>query len=131
MLRYCWNQKCTCREQELEEPSCKEMQSNQRFKFPSMPEQVLSKGKHINSGSPTADISIVTLLRPMPSHASNNLSLKMTFLMLKRTICIERRRGSFYLPLTENNVSSTAFPPLILVHFPPRNTYTICTLPPL
>jgi len=47
-------------EQELEEPSHKEMQSNQRFKFPSMPEQVLSKGKHISSSSPTADISIMT-----------------------------------------------------------------------
>ena len=117
--------------QELEELSCKEMQSNQRFKFPSMPEQVLSKGKHINSGSPTADISIKTVLLPMPSHASNNLSLKIIFLMLKRTICTERRRGSFYLLLTENDVSPTGSPPLILAHFPPEIYLHICTLPPL
>lgn len=38
-----------------------------------MPKQVLSKCKPINSGSPTADISIMTVLLPMPSHASNNL----------------------------------------------------------
>lgn len=95
MFWYCWNQRCMCKR--TGRPSCKEMQWNQRFKFPSVPKQVHSKGKHINSGSPTADISIMTVLLPTPSHASNNLSWKMTFLMLKRTVCIERRRGRFLL----------------------------------
>lgn len=71
-----------------------------------MPEQILSKGKHINNGSPTAEISTMTALFPMSSHASNNLSLKMTFLMLKRTICIERKAGSFCLWLTESDAST-------------------------
>lgn len=75
---------CVWREQELEESSCKQMQPNQRFRFPCMYEQVLNKAKHISSGSPTADISIVTVPLPMSSHVSNNLWLKMTFLMLKK-----------------------------------------------
>lgn len=75
------------------------MQSNERFRFSSVPKQVLSKGKHINSGSLTAETSSMTALLPMPSPAYNNLSLKIIYLMLKRTICIERKRDDFMVCL--------------------------------
>lgn len=55
----------------------------------------------------------------------------MTLLMLKRTIHIERGRDRFNVLLTENEVSSSGFSPLILAHFPRDMYLHICMLPSL